>query len=109
MTEIHVGIDPPVELTTRVHHRHWAPSSQRYAPGDVLLAYLRNGWSLDPVVTVQTVYYSGYRCVEVFHFMLTDGQEVLEMPVVANPRIYQLIEEHRLSLLPLNATDAEFS
>jgi hypothetical protein len=91
--------------TTTEDSRHWCPQSQKYAPGDVLLSHVRNGWTLDPVVGVECFYYSGYRCVEVFHFVLTAGDQVLKMPVIANPKIHQLIEEYQLTSFHIKSTE----
>lgn len=39
-------------------YRHWSPKSQVYAPGDVLLHLIDDGWQVYPKVFVET-----YRCV----------------------------------------------
>jgi hypothetical protein len=73
--------------------RHWSAESQAFASGDVLITYLRNGWRLDPSADIEKVSYEGPRSVDVFHFRLTDGQQVIEMPVLGSPRVYRLVEQ----------------
>jgi hypothetical protein len=74
-------------------NRHWSAESQAYASGDVLIAYLRNGWSLDPSVKIEKFSSAGLRSADVFHFRLTDGQQVIDMPVIASPRVYRFVEQ----------------
>jgi len=89
------------------NYRHWAPNSQTYAPADVLVRHLRTGWTLDPVAAVETFFYAGYRRVDVYYFTLMNGDTRLEMPVLGNPAVRRLIEEHKLSVLRINATVEE--
>jgi hypothetical protein len=107
MTELGFAPDSVLQVPDE-RIRHWCPQSQKYAPGDVLLAYLRNGWALDPVAEVERVYYSGYRCVEVFYFVLANGDQVLKMPVIANPRIHKLVEENRIKLFQIKSSEVYF-
>jgi len=79
-------------------NRHWSAQSQAYASGDVLVTYLRNGWKLDPSAQIEKVSSAGPRSVDVFHFHLTDGQQVIDMPVIASPRVYRLVEQTELAL-----------
>ncbi len=80
--------------------RHWSPQSQRYAPGDVLLAYFQNGWTLlDPSAEIERVAHAGPHTANVFLFRLTDGVTVVEMPVVASPRVCKIVEDHEAKLV----------
>jgi hypothetical protein len=83
-------------------YRHWSPESELYAPADVLLQHLRQGWKLDKLVAVETVYYSGCRRSDIFYFTLQRGAATVEMPVLANPVVFDLIEAHGLTLLRIN-------
>jgi hypothetical protein len=83
-------------------YRHWSPESELYAPADVLLQYLRQGWKLDKLVAVETVYYSGCRRSDIFYFTLQCGEATVEMPVLANPVVFYLIEAQGLTLLRIN-------
>src|SRR5579859_506437 len=85
------------------NYRHWSPSSQTYAPADVLVRYLRTGWSLDPMAAVETFFYAGYRRVDVYYFTLRNADQTLEMPVLGNPAVRRLLEEHKLTVLRINA------
>lgn len=91
------------EQTSEEGHRHWSPTSQTYAPADVLLHYLSNDWQLKPLAAVETFYYAGQRQVEVYYFTLVKEDRQLEMPVQANPIILRLIQEHNLTVLRVNA------
>ena len=80
-------------------HRHWSPTSQPYAPADILFQYLRDGWLLGDKVLVQVVQCFSQRCVEVYYFRLThDGEPVL-MPIIANPVILRLVVERGLAAI----------
>ncbi|MEP7287937.1 MAG: hypothetical protein ABI947_19470 [Chloroflexota bacterium] len=83
--------------------RHWSPASQAYAPADVLLNYIRQGWQLDNRAAVETFFYAGYRRVDVFYFTLRDGDVMVEMPVLANPAVSRLIEQNKLTVLRINS------
>jgi len=39
--------------------RHWSSQSQAYAPADVLLNHMREGWVLDSLVAIETFSYAG--------------------------------------------------
>jgi hypothetical protein len=82
------------------YDRHWCPNSQTYAPADVLLQYLRAGWQLEDFVAVQTFYHGACRRSEVFYFRLNLGDIFLEMPVLANPIVFQIVESNRLTPIP---------
>ena len=88
-------------------YRHWSPDSQTYAPADVLLNYIRQGWQLDSRAAVETFFYAGYRRVDVFYFTLRDGDVVVEMPVLANPAVSRLVEQNKLTVLRINHTREE--
>jgi hypothetical protein len=89
------------------NYRHWSPESELFAPADVLLQYLRQGWKLDKLVAVETVYYSGYRRSDIFYFTLHRDDQIVEMPVLANPVVFYLIEAHQLELLRINVDRSE--
>ncbi len=101
-----VTISPYLDLG--VHHRHWAASSQAYAPGDVLFHYLNSGWGLEQFVMVETFYFSENRHVDVLQFTLIADDEQIIVPVVANPAICRLVEEKKLVPLYIRAVDVEF-
>lgn len=75
--------------------RHWSSQSQAYAPADVLLNHIREGWTLDSLVAIETFYYAGFRRIDVFYFTLPlrRNAQTLEIPVVANPVVTRLIQE----------------
>ncbi len=101
-------MDRTIEMQTRADyldddvHRHWSADSEPYAPADILLQYLKNGWNLEKLVAVETVYYAGYRRSDIYYFTLErDGQSV-EMPVLANPAVFKVLEQNRLTTLRIN-------
>jgi len=87
--------------------RHWCPVSEKYAPADVLLQYLREGWELDMLVAVETFYFAGYRCSDIYYFTLHQEDMTLEMPVLANPIVLRLVEERQLSTLRITVAPLE--
>src|SRR5258706_780022 len=87
--------------------RHWSPDSQTYAPADVLMRYLNDGWELDSLAAVETFYYAGYRRVDIFYFTLKLDGKVVEMPLLANPVTHRLVEERKLTVLRVNAERGE--
>jgi hypothetical protein len=80
-------------------HRHWSSTSQPYAPADILLQYLRDGWLLGDKVLVQVVQCFSWRCVEVYHFRLMSGREHILMPIIANPVILRFVMERGLAAI----------
>jgi len=99
-TNIHTHADTNEEVS-----RHWSPGSQTYAPADVLQRYLRRGWKLAELAAVESFYYAGYRRVDVYHFTLLHGEEHIDMPVLGNPVVYRLIEEHKLTVMRINSNE----
>jgi hypothetical protein len=76
---------------------HWAPESQTYASGEVLLNHLQAGWQAEKC-RVRTFYHGQSRAVKVYYFTLRNGNDFLEMPVLHNPRVIRLIDELGLVL-----------
>lgn len=106
MEERSTGTYTPSKTDEEVS-RHWSPASQAYAPADILLRYLRTGWKLENMAAVESFYYAGYRRVDVYHFMLKREQETVEMPVLMNPVVTRLIEEHKLTVIRVNSSQEE--
>ncbi len=90
------------EFFEKEDRRHWCPVSEKYAPADVLLQYLRDGWELDNLVAVETFYFAGYRCSDIYYFTLCQQDAFCEMPVLANPVVLRLVDERQLSILRIN-------
>ncbi|QPC83144.1 hypothetical protein G4Y79_01860 [Phototrophicus methaneseepsis] len=100
------------ELELDNDDRHWSPASQWYAPADVLLQYLRDGWRLDDDVEICVHRCRSYRHVEMYHFILYHAEKKsLRMPVVANPVVRRIVQQYSLNALyvfneaPANNTD----
>jgi hypothetical protein len=91
-------------IEDRGEYRHWAPDSQAYAPADVLQQYLRSGWELDTLAAVETFYMAGYRRSDIYYFTLKRNTEYIEMPVLANPVVFRIIQEHKLNVLRINVS-----
>src|SRR5689334_22079088 len=87
--------------------RHWSPTSQTYAPADVLQRYLRTGWKLENPAAVESFYYAGYRRVYVYYFTLKHGDLTVEMPVLGNPVVMRVIEEHKLTVMCINSAQEQ--
>lgn len=82
-------------------YRHWSPQSQPYAPGDVLLHLLNDGWSLHPQVFVQSYRCTSGRHVQVYMFVLLRNQERQLLRVVENPAVRRLVQTRRLTVEPV--------
>lgn len=91
-----------VELRSGVRRRHWSPSSQTYAPADVLLERLVDGWNIDPVVGREEYWYGTGRHVSVYYCRLTKGLQAVTMPVLGNPVVRRLMREHHLKVVLLD-------
>jgi len=80
--------------------RHWSPTSQWYAPADILLQYLRNGWWLDKEVEICIHRCGSCRHVEMYHFTLHHAEkQTLRVPVLANPVVRKMVHQYRLTTL----------
>lgn len=92
-----------MELRTNDTRRHWSPSSQPYAPADVLIRYLSSGWQISPVVGLEEHYHAGVRRVDVYHFELVKDDEHQILPVQSNPIVRRLLREHNLRVVLLSS------
>jgi hypothetical protein len=94
-----------MELRTNDTRRHWSPSSQQYAPADVLMQYLAEGWQISPVVGLEEHWHAGVRRVDVYNFELTKDDQVQVLPVQSNPIIRRLIQRRQLKIVLLKRDD----
>lgn len=90
-----------MELRSLDTRRHWSPISQAYAPADVLLGYLADGWQLSPVVGLEEHWHAGARRVDVYHFELTKDNQVMVLPVQSNPIVRRLLHDRKLRVVLL--------
>lgn len=90
-----------MELKTNDTRRHWSPSSQMYAPADVLIQYVADGWIISPIVGLEEHWHAGARRVDVYHFELTNEDESIVLPVQSNPVVRRLIAQHGLRIVLL--------
>lgn len=79
-------------------YRHWSPESQLYAPAEVLLQYLRCGWTLSKTVGVKTVCCVSRRYIRIYSFGISNGTERKCIPVVSNPPALNLIRDYGLTV-----------
>ncbi len=86
---------------------YWSSRSQAYAPADVLVRHLQHGWRLDPLAAVESFWHAGVRRVDVYYFTLNCDDQRIEMPVLANPTVFRLIEQYKLTVIRVNATPIE--
>lgn len=82
-------------------HRHWSPKSQVYAPGDVLLHLISDGWQVYRKVFVESYRCVSWRHVNVYHFVLVRRNERQSLRVVDNPAVRRLVQEYRLTVKPV--------
>lgn len=90
-----------MELRSNDTRRHWSPSSQTYAPADVLIQYLSEGWEITPVVGLEEHWHAGVRRVDVYHFELTKDDQTRIVPVQSNPVIRRLLNQRQLKIVLL--------
>ena len=88
-------------------YRHWDPESETYAPAVVLLQYLRLGWQLDRLVGVETYYCSGYLRSDVYYFTLRSDAGSIEIPVLANPVVFKVVDSYDLNIVRINVDRPE--
>lgn len=79
-----------------VTSQYWNPR-EGYAGGDHLLTALNAGWD---VVTCkeQPIWFTGARCVLLYHFTLARGTETMMMPVVNNPYVDRFIAQANIHI-----------
>ena len=94
-----------MELRSIDTRRHWSPSSQAYAPADVLLRYLAEGWTVSPIVGLEEHWHAGVRRVDVYHFELSKDNQSLVLPVQSNPVVRRLLNERQLRVVLLKRDD----
>jgi len=88
-----------MELRSLDTRRHWSPTSQAYAPADVLLRYLAEEWQLSPIVGLEEHWHAGVRRVDVYHFEVSKGEETLVLPVQSNPVVRRLLRDCNLRIV----------
>ena len=91
------------ELRSLDTRRHWSPSSQLYAPADVLLRYVTEGWTISPVVGLEEHWHAGSRRVDVYHFELIKDEQAQVLPVQSNPVVRRLLYERGLRVVLLKS------
>jgi hypothetical protein len=68
----------------------------------VLLWYLKQGWTLDAVGTVEIYALGGQRHTAIYSFTLRRADVAITMPVLANPAVLHVIEKYCLTVRLLN-------
>ncbi len=94
-----------MELRSIDTRRHWSPTSQPYAPADVLMRYLASGWQISPVVGLEEHYHAGVRKVDIYHFELVKDDEHQILPVQSNPVVRRLLKENDLRVVLLKSDE----
>jgi hypothetical protein len=79
-------------------YRYWSPRSQAYASVDQLLYYLRDGWTPDPTVEVETHWFGEARHILIYHFRLYKEGRELPMRVLGNPFAFGMVNDERSEL-----------
>jgi hypothetical protein len=78
--------------------RYWSPRSQAYASGDQLLYYLKEGWTPDTIVEVETHWFGEARHILIYHFRLRKEGRELPMRVLGNPFAHGLVNDEHMAL-----------
>jgi hypothetical protein len=90
-----------IEMRSMDTRRHWSPSSQAYAPADVLMRYLAEDWTISPIVGLEEHWHANARRVDVYHFELIKDAQSLVLPVQSNPVVRRLLHERQLRVVLL--------
>jgi hypothetical protein len=98
MLRKHVATSKEYIRHREAHYRHWCAISELYPPAEVLLPYLRHGWQPEKTVFVERFPLTGYRFSAIYHFKLRSDDQPLEVPVLANPTVFQVIERYHLAV-----------
>lgn len=77
---------------------HWSPTSQAYAPADILESLLSNAWIPSPQVVLTQHALSSWRYTNIYTFTLRRDNSYLEVSVVENPVVLRLIRQHVLEI-----------
>jgi len=83
---------------TTEQFRYWSPRSQAYASGDQLLYYLKEGWTLDTIVEVETHWFGEARHILIYHFRLRKEDREMPMRVLGNPFAHEMVNDEQLGL-----------
>lgn len=73
--------------------RHWCPLSQPYTGVDALLSFLNDGWTIADDVVCDEHWLGGTRRILVYHFVVTNQDNVITMPVLRNPVLDRLLTQ----------------
>lgn len=84
-----------------VTSQYWNPR-EGFAGGDHLLTALQAGWDV-ATCQEQLVWYTGARCVSVYHFTLERRGETMVMPVVNNPYVDRFLHQAEIVVQRANA------
>ena len=82
------------------YSRHWHSGSEAYASGEQLQDALFSGWNLDKVVfrTEHKMRHSA-RHIVFFVVVLWKNGERCNMPVLANPYVERLLNQHNVHVI----------
>ena len=94
-----------MELRSTDTRRHWSPTSQAYAPADVLIRYVSDGWLISPIVGLEEHWHAGARRIDVYHFEMSKGDDVIILPVQSNPVVRRLLNEYQLRVVLLKRNE----
>jgi hypothetical protein len=97
-----------MELRSIDTRRHWSPSSQAYAPADVLVRYIAEGWAISPIVGLEEHWHAGVRRVEIYHFELFKEAQSQVLPVQSNPVVRRLLHDRQLRIVLLKRDNVAF-
>lgn len=80
-------------------YRHWHAPSEHFASGDCLATLLLTGWTMKNAVFMDTYWLAGTRQVHVYHFEVMNGETSVSIPVLGNPYVDRLIQQHDLMVV----------
>jgi len=91
------------------HLRHWSATSEPYTSADILQQYLSTGWEIKNPVIIETVYHANNRHSRLYRFTLRQNGTTVEMPVLATPVVFRVVEENDLETVETSRDSSAFA
>lgn len=79
--------------------RHWNPQTEPFTGLDSLFHAIRNDWCVSQTVFCEHYINSRNRCVRVYTFIVSSGEDIRYMSVIETPHISTFIHRANLDLV----------
>lgn len=81
------------------YYKHWCGETESYCGGDALLTLLNKGWTLEPIVYLETQWFKARRYTTLYHCRLQKAGEYLYIVVTSNPFVRRLLREQKCQFI----------